>query len=334
MIFRCTPPDMMTFLQGGSAWKIFAEGEIDADAGNRLEKALLQNHVPSGSQIYINSNGGSLVGGLDLGRVIRNRALVSYVGKEGKFEKGFQFHESGSCMSAAAIAYLGGQHRFIDLNSLFGVHRFSLASGDKDNVDYAQMLSATVIEYIQSMGISTELFALAADVPADDILIVPHETLRRLRVVNDGQGATIWTIEALKEGLYLKGARETVYGIQKFLVVFPSEGDPYLHVIFDGGELVEQIMDMGADRIAINDEFIDLSSLRISRLIDNGNINCIYKLNSEIMSKIQKAQTVGYVLQHSEGAAVYVGFESMPFDAGLKLQGLLEVFHRSDRLTK
>lgn len=320
---------MMMFLQGGSAWKIFAEGEIDADAGSRLEQALSQSDIPLGSQIYINSPGGSLVGGLDLGRVIRNYSLDSYVGKEGKLERGFQFHESGNCMSAAAIAYLGGRYRFIDRTSQVGIHRFSLGPSFQGDVDRAQMLSATVVEYIQSMGVSTDLFALASDVPADDILIVPHETLRRLGVVNDGQGATNWSIEAIEGALYLKGTRETVFGIQKFLIVFPREGDPYLHIIFEGGELVDQILVMDVDRLAIDDELVHLSDLRISRINDNGYINCTYSLNNEILLRIQKAKTVGYTLQHSTDAAVYVGFQTMRFDAELKLQGLLGVFYRA-----
>jgi hypothetical protein len=47
--------------------------------------------------------------------------------------------------------------------------------------------------------------------------------------------------------LYLKGERDTIYGIQKFLLIFPARDRMYIHIIFDGGKESEDIMNMGTD---------------------------------------------------------------------------------------
>jgi hypothetical protein len=331
MIFECAPPDMAIRLRGGFGWQIFATGEVDARDGELLEQLISENGIPPGSEMYLHSGGGSLVGGIALGRVIRNHNLVTYVGRKGKLEDGFQFHDPGECMSAAAIAYLGGEYRYMSPNSIFGVHRFTLSDDQPRNIDEAQILSATVVAYIESMGVNSELFALASDIPSDDILILPRETLIRLGVINNGQKETAWTLEGIDGVLYLKGARPTVYGMQKYIMVFPAKGDPYLHIIFEGGADAEVFLSMDADRLVIDGELIAACDLRITRFNDNGVINCLYKLTPELLEKIRKAKSVGYMLQFSTEAAVYVGFESMAFGKGVetKLAGLLSVFYRT-----
>ena len=86
------------------------------------------------------------------------------------------------------------------------------------------------------MEIDTELFSIASDCAADDILELPIETMKRLNVINNGIKPARWTIESIERALYLKGERDTLYGIQKFLLVLPSQGRMYIHFIFDGGK--------------------------------------------------------------------------------------------------
>jgi hypothetical protein len=205
MDFEASPPDMATLLRGGSTWDIFATGEVGLRDGEKLEQLLAEKSIPDGSELHINSGGGSLVGGMDLGRVIRSHALTTHVGKKGSQKDGFQFAEPGYCMSAAALAFLGGEFRFIGNGSRYGVHRFTLGEQTLESVDRAQVLAASVVDYIRSMGVDTELFTLASECPADDILELPPDTMKRLNVVNNGVKSTKWTIESIEEGLYLKG---------------------------------------------------------------------------------------------------------------------------------
>jgi hypothetical protein len=263
-----------------------------------------------------------------VGKAIRSHHLNTYIGKEGRFEEEFRHSAPGICMSAATLAFLGGEYRFIDENSKYGVHRFSFSDGSND-VDYAQKLSASMVEYIASMGVDTELFSLAAETPADCILELPRETLQRINVINNGQKKTVWTIESLEDVLYLRGARETIYGTQKFLVVFPAKGNAYMHIIFEVGRLADLAMGMQCDRFLIDGEYLPAHEYRIVRFIENGLINLMYAIPDGFLARMISAETVGFSLQFAEDAAVFLGYERLPCAEGSKkLAGLVSLHSR------
>jgi hypothetical protein len=179
----------------------------------------------------------------------------------------------GTSMSAAALAFLGGDFRLVGERSQYGVHRFAVENATAKDIDDAQKVSASVVEYIESTGVNIELFSIASERAPDDIFVIPIPTLKRLNVTNDGFKPSAWSIESMDGGLYLKGARETIYGMQKFLLVFPSDGEMWMHIIFDGGLNADELLRMESDRLLIDGEYILLHELRVSRFSDNGRVN-------------------------------------------------------------
>jgi hypothetical protein len=329
MEFEATPPDFVTLVKGGSSWDIFATGEVNLRDGEKLEQLLAEKSIPDGSELHVHSGGGSLVGGLNLGRVIRSHGLIAHVATKGKLKNGIQFTDPGHCMSAAALAFLGGEFRFVSENSKYGVHRFTLGEQSSRGVDDAQMLSASVVEYIRSMDVDTELFSISSEIPADDILELPAGTLKRLNVVNNGIKPAKWTIESIEGGIYLKGERGTIYGMQKFLLNFPARDRMFIYIIFDGGPSSDDIMKMGTDRLSIDGHLISLHDLRIQRFSNYNEINLMYHVTSEILFKLRDAKRIGYLLQHVPEAPMFVGFDDFPFEDGAKkLSGLLDVYFR------
>ena len=179
------------------------------------------------------------------------------------------------------------------------------------------------------MGVDAELFSIASNCPSDDILDVPPGTMKRLNVVNNGVKLAKWTIESVDNMLYLKGERDTIYGLQKFLLVFPSKGNMFFYVIFDGRQSEEAVLMMEIDQLSIDSQIIPLDELRVSRFSDHGRINIMYQMTPDILTKLRTAKTIGYHLQHSTDAAMFVGLDAFPFqDAALKLPGLIDVFFR------
>src|SRR5262249_53523799 len=82
---RPPPPSPMFAV---TAWYVFGEGEIDDKSGEQLLEFLLASNVPKRSLMFLNSPGGSLLGGMKLGKAIRQHELFTYVGidkKEGEF---------------------------------------------------------------------------------------------------------------------------------------------------------------------------------------------------------------------------------------------------------
>src|SRR5262245_19479004 len=118
-------PDFITRLQGVSTWRVYLSGDIGARAPEQLERLLNEHSVPCGSDLYIHSGGGSAASGMALGRVIRNFGLTTHVGRQGKQTTYLQETDDGFCMSAAALAFLGGIWRYVDGKSQYGVHQFA-----------------------------------------------------------------------------------------------------------------------------------------------------------------------------------------------------------------
>ena len=158
---------------------------------------------------------------------------------------------------------------------------------------------------------------------------VPPETIKLLNVVNNGVKPARWTIESVDNMLYLKGERDTVYGLQKFLLVFPPKGNMFFYIIFGGGRSEETILTMEFDQLSIDSEIVPLNDLRVSRFSDHGRINIMYQMTPDILTKLRAAKMIGYHLRHSRDAAMFVGFDAFPFqDGASKLPGLIDVFFR------
>jgi hypothetical protein len=325
--FTAFPPDrLMNALMGANAWRIYASGTIDDDADKRLEDVIRKNNIPYSSEIYLHSNGGSLSGGMKLGKMIRKYLLQSNIGQLDLSSKYQGIPKAGNCYSSCATAYLGGEFRFLMPNSVYGIHRFYWDKRTDQDADIAQMMSAVVVEYIRSMDVNTEIFTLASRAGRDEIVTPSLEVLVHLNVVNNGLKQTKWTIESIPGGLYLKGEQQTWNGTNKFMVACAPKSPITLYAIFDAGMNAEDAMNFNAETLMVDSTKISLAGRRERKQNNNGKINLAYSVDESILNAIRKAKTVGILLQPSTEAAIYMGFESMPFDDGRsKLPGFLQV---------
>lgn len=327
MMFEAFPPDQASrSLMNDYAWRIFATGEIDDDAGKRLAELLVQKKVPEGSRLYLHSPGGSLVGGMALGRVIREHRLNTFVGQRDTSLK-YIGVKAGYCYSACATAFLGGDFRYWTQGSVYGVHRFFWETHSANDAALAQIVSAALVEYIRSMGVDTKIFALASQAGSSEVITPSHEVLLALNVVNDGRKPPKWTIESVPQGLYLKGEQETDNGINKFMLVCsPGESTMLLYAIFDGGNNAERDIRWPVNWLFLNHSPIRLDKQLIRKDIKNGMINLVYGVDSNLIAAISRAKFVGVGLQPTAEAQVFLGFDSMPFGEGaIKMPGLISV---------
>lgn len=217
-----------------TGWEITGDGTITADTGQRLKEFLEANHVPwIGSTLYLESPGGDLMGGLELGRVIRSLGLITAIGHNG-------------CYSACTLAFLGGIWRFNYYHAPFGVHQFRFVEPlPGEGSDSAQIVSGLIVHYLQQMDINPEVFALMTTAPSEGIRLVSYAEQERLGLINNGEGPTIWKIVTRfveDNVVYLRGARDTMYGINKFIITCTRGYNPSLLGIFSAPHRKEVIM--------------------------------------------------------------------------------------------
>jgi hypothetical protein len=222
---------------------------------------------------------------------------------------------------------LGGTYRYLPTGSVFGVHRFFWEQHTASDADLAQIVSAVVVEYIRTMGVSTRLFALASQAGPSELVTPSHQVLLSLNVVNDGSKPTKWTIESLSGALYLKGEQETALGINKFMLTCPMRGPMYLYVLFDAGQNTNEVMAWPTNWLFFDGKRIEIQNRLTTKVVLNGRINLIYVPDHNLMETIAGTKSeIGVGLSPTSGSAIFNGFAKMPFKgAAAKLPGFLQV---------
>jgi len=326
MVFYTEPPQSPEFLYG-NAWTIFMDGPIDSDAPARFKALVEQNKIPPHSMVYLNSPGGNLLAGLELGRLIRKGGFFTEVQTRGPLDPtlGSNRHRAnpGVCLSACTLSYLGGYFRWLDPKSVYGVHRIS-GNGDF-GADAAQVASSIVVQYIREMGADTDLFDEMTKAGREQINVLPKQRLEALGVVNNGFERTRWSIESGGDLLYLKGERDTMHGINKFLLICANKRLS-LYFIFDPLRRGDEVLSMGSQSLLINGEPIPIWNLKTGPArLHNAWVNAEYRLTPELLQRIRAAKTVGIAFQFYDGAPLFLGFDRMEISAEgrKKLEGLV-----------
>jgi hypothetical protein len=201
---------------GGHCREIYAEGPIDNHASDRLESLITEQHLPDRTMVHLNSPGGSLYGGMELGRVLRRHKMgVNVGGRKG----------GADCISACTLAYMGGLFRWIPTGAHYGIHRFFNNKGVavEDPIAEAQLVSGDIAAYLHEMGINPEFLTKMSRIASENYLVLDMPTLQALSIVNEGVIPTNWTID-IYDGLYsLQAAQLTLYGLDTMMFSCSSQ---------------------------------------------------------------------------------------------------------------
>jgi hypothetical protein len=188
----------------GNTALVHLDGPIDAGAPDRLSGAL--DGVEGPTAIWLNSPGGNLYAGMQLGRVIRKHGASTHIIDSRTLLP-------GECYSACSLAFLGGIYRFGDHGARYGVHRASVPGGPSTGArDPGQDLSAAIESFIREMGVDGRLFDLWVKAGPDEMYVLSRREIQDLGVVNDGRRPPEWSITASPRGPRLQGRQVTVEG--------------------------------------------------------------------------------------------------------------------------
>jgi hypothetical protein len=188
----------------GCEW-LELSGEIPSDAGEILQK-YVTDHSLSGIHFnaVFNSPGGSLLGGIRLGRAIRALAIETSVGKT-TLDSSIPGHstyktEKGICFSSCAYAFLGGMSRIANAGE-YGVHQFYTDSLLKNPdgkvfspVDFSaqQTVTGLLLSYVIEMGVDAGLVVQANKTDPTDMYLLTDKELIDLRVSFDPKRYGSW----------------------------------------------------------------------------------------------------------------------------------------------
>ena len=166
---------------------ISAIGYITADTPREFE-TFAKDPNTRGAVLVLDSDGGSVLGTLALGRAIRSLGMITTIGKTTALppgrdgERRERLSPDGNCESMCAFVLLGGARRYVPPQAHVLVHQIWL-SGKRDRAATASYTADELVlvehdigalaRYTVEMGGSIELLETALRVP-------PWEPLYRL----------------------------------------------------------------------------------------------------------------------------------------------------------
>ena len=179
---------------------IAAYGAITADTPRNF-LAFAQSHDLAGATMAIDSDGGSVLGAMALGRAVRNLKLSTTIGHivdlpaESQDAPRGMLSPRADCESMCAFVLLGGVHRSVPADARVMVHQIWL--GDRREDPTAANYSAEdlvlvqrdigrLAQYTAEMGASVDLLDLALRVPPwEPMHALTREELRRTRLTTE-----------------------------------------------------------------------------------------------------------------------------------------------------
>lgn len=182
--------------------RILAQGHIEIDTADKLKK-FLKNSPPGKTTVVFDSPGGNLVGGIQLGLLIRqlefDTAALETVDEEMRGETKV-IAANPMCASACSLAFLGGVNRSVEEGARLGVHQF-YSSGAQIGDAETQVLMTSIAGYIQLMGVNRRFMDLASLTSAGKMHWLTLSEVKSLQVDNSSPELAAWKISATTSGM-------------------------------------------------------------------------------------------------------------------------------------
>lgn len=209
--------------------QVLAQGSVERDSGAKLERFLQDaaargEALPQNPLIAFDSPGGSVAGGMAMGRLIRRlqlstRVAGTYARADTAGAAPVPFVRDAVCASACTLAFMGGVRRSVADGARFGVHQFASRAGDIG--DSATQTTLVVLSrYVEDMGLDRRIVDVASVVPPSRMYWLSAAQVRALKV-DSGSGVDLvrWEIGARNDGLPFLRVRQPLSPGRELTVV-------------------------------------------------------------------------------------------------------------------
>ncbi|NIZ11110.1 hypothetical protein HCZ97_16970 [Pseudooceanicola sp. HF7] len=317
----------------GGFFCINAVGTIEHGDDLKFMKFLDDHKPPAHMVVYIDSTGGDLEAGIGVGRQIRQYGLWTDVGSfvleppDPSKPLVPRKRVNGRCMSAATMIYLGGRLRFFSEGSQFGVHRFSFKDPLPEHIGKSQELSAKIASFVSDMGVSPKFLELSSATDSKEINLVPEQRLKELRVVTGGQTDVVWTVQARRGIMYVRGERDSIYGRHKVMLCFAKDAGFIFWAVIEAQNRFNELTGFGVVEINLNGEDIKIDiSEKCKRFQVGADVHVIAKVSSDQARIISESDSIGVQIKFVHEAPTFLGIGAMDTEGGVEQ---LSTFYRS-----
>lgn len=191
---------------------IYADGEITESTAKEFLAFVKANKIED-AMVLLNSGGGSLLEGINLGSAIRKLGFDTGIAT---YSKG-KMIKQGICASACAYVFSGGVARYYSgKGTRLGIHQFYSKEPNVSN-QTSQEVSGLIVAYLQKMGVDAFAFTASTLAKADDMLWLTEKEAEKLQFSNNGILPTTLELKQSKEDTYLKVEQHRRNGTARFL---------------------------------------------------------------------------------------------------------------------
>lgn len=150
------PPGRVYVARDGGTTSIVIFGRISPETEGAFASAAAANR---GARVVLNSGGGSLTPALNIGRLIRENRMQTYV------------PDSSGCFSACSLIWLAGTERHIGIGARIGFHAAYVAQqGGPGQVSSSG--NAVIGAYLSRLGYNDSAIRLFTAAPPNQIVVV------------------------------------------------------------------------------------------------------------------------------------------------------------------
>jgi len=185
-------------------------GEIsEGDAEKLIEGLSHYDHISLRELvIFLDSPGGSVVESLKVAKILQARPEIvrTHVGET---------DTAASCASACVFLFAAGDLRYLANTGRIGVHQFYSNDTEltgSDGLSIGQSLSAEIVGFLESQGVSSALFEEMAYTPAEGITWVDRRQLEKWRLVTGDVLDQSMEYFNVNGTLWLKLQHGSIYG--------------------------------------------------------------------------------------------------------------------------
>jgi hypothetical protein len=196
---------------------VYAEGVIEDDTAAKL-KAFIEREKIHFRLIGFNSVGGSLYGGIQLGRLIRsldmNTSIFDQPADECSWNQILDPTKhcpvpEAVCFSSCAYAFLGGVNRVMADYAMLGFHQFKSRNMLRVDEGRTQMIQAQIGVYTREMGVTSAVVDFASSIAPQQIGIIKQNEARRIGILTDSNLKEKWTTQVSDTGTFELTATES-----------------------------------------------------------------------------------------------------------------------------
>jgi len=292
---------------------IFAEGVITQGTAERFAQFVKDKQISDGAVVIFNSPGGLVGEALEFGRLIRTAGFDTSLGtKDPK--------DGGVCFSACTLAFLGGVHRTVASDMLFGVHRVSMTVPltSAEALDIGQITIGKIAKYVSYMGVKTDFVTVLTQTGSENINILSSQTMEELNITTP-RFVTSWEIKAFMGKFYVLGTTETNDGIDKIIFLCAGNSKVDANLLYNStGEYREStlrwtrfyVLDFDGKEIVLTDDEI------ISKVGESGPyyISVDVRISNRLVRLLRNTSTLGFKML-PPSREIYAGWH-MDFASG------------------